>query len=147
MSNSTRKKERRRLRYERNVRKEKEYKAQAWKEGKLIEPNHNNGPYPPDYSIELGKRLYERIQTNKGLVYQSPDSHLPEGFIWENMTEEEKRSHVNNMLLYKFRLYRIKIRDFILHYNPDIPKTPEYEYLKLLIETYWDTPEKLIEVC
>ena len=47
-------------------------------------------------------------------------------------------------MLKKFRMYRMKIRDFILHYNPDIPKTNAYEYLKSAIEAYWDRPEKLL---
>ena len=54
MSSSKRKKERRRMRYERNVRKEIEYKKQAWESGKLIEENHNGGSYSGPYSIELG---------------------------------------------------------------------------------------------
>ena len=45
MSSSKRKKERRRMRYERNVRKEQEYKKMMWETGqKLIEENHNGGP-------------------------------------------------------------------------------------------------------
>ena len=78
---------------------------------------------------------------------QNPSAHIPEGTIWNNLNEVEKRKLINDQLIFKFRLYRIKIRDFILHYNPNIPKTQEYNYLKLLIETYWDTPENLINVC
>ena len=44
MSSSKRKKERRRMRYERNVRKEIEQKNQAWNDGKIIEENNNQGP-------------------------------------------------------------------------------------------------------
>ena len=53
MSSSKRKKERRRMRYERNVRKEIEHKNQAWNDGKLIEENHNQGPYSQQYTIAV----------------------------------------------------------------------------------------------
>lgn len=127
MSSSKRKKERRRMRYERNVRKEIEYKKQAWESGKLIEENHNGGPYSGPYSVELGERLYNIIQRYRNQCLE-PDGGGNDWFVM------------------KFRLYRMKIRDFILHYNPDIPKTNAYLYLKSAIETYWDNPEKLIEV-
>lgn len=127
MSSSKRKKERRRMRYERNVRKEIEYKKQAWENGKLIEENHNGGPYSGPYSIELGDRLYNIIQRYKDQCL-APDGGGNERFVM------------------RFRLYRMKIRDFILHYNPDIPKTPAYNYLKSAIETYWDCPENLISL-
>lgn len=146
MSSSQRKKERRQQRYERNVRKEKEYKEQAWENGKLIEPNHNNGPYPADYCVELGKRLFDRITTNRDLIYQNPSAHLAEGLVWEKLSPDLQKAHVNSQLVFKFRLYRIKIRDFILHYNPGIPKTPEYKYLKRAIEEYWDNPDNLYSV-
>ena len=130
MSSSKRKKERRRLRYLRNVRKEVEYKKEAWDNGKLIEENHNNGPYSPEYSIELGNRLYNIIQSYKNQVINDPS-------LSDN-------SQKNDSMLKKFRMYRIKIRDFILHYNPNIPKTEAYEYLKFSIEVYWDMPDKLL---
>lgn len=128
MSSSKRKKERRRLRYERNVRKEQEYKKQAWESGKkLIEENHNGGPYSGPYSVELGERLFNIIQNYRTKCLE------PDG-------------GGNDMFIMRFRLYRMKIRDFILHYNPDIPKTPAYNYLKSAIETYWDCPENLISL-
>lgn len=128
MSSSKRKKERRRMRYERNVRKEQEYKKKAWEEGKkLIEENHNGGPYSGPYSIELGERLYNIMQNYRNQCLE------PEG-------------GGNDRYVLRFRLYRQKIRDFILHWNPETPKTPAYEYLKAAIETYWDCPEKLIEL-
>lgn len=125
MSSSKRKKERRRLRYERNVRKEIEHKKAAWESGKLIEENHNNGPYSGNYSIELGERLLSIILNYKN------QCEAPEG-------------GGNERFIRLFRLYRIKIRDFIIHFNPDIPKTDAYICLKGAIETYWDSPENLI---
>lgn len=129
MTNSKKKKERRKLRYLRNVRKEVEYKKDAWEKGKLIEENHNNGPYSPKYSIELGNRLYEIIKSFKEQAFSN-----------SSLNTVQK----NEFLLIKFRMYRIKIRDFILHYNPIIPKSEEYNYLKSLIEIYWDKPNELI---
>ena len=127
MSSSKRKKERRRMRYERNVRKEQEYKKAAWESGKLIEENHNGGPYSPGYSIELGDRLFNIIQRYK-----------------EQCLENNEVGSKNDYFVTKFRLYRMKIRDFILHWNPDTPKTPSYLFLKGAIETYWDCPENLL---
>lgn len=133
MTSSKRKKERRKMRYLRNVRKEVEYKKEAWENGKLIEENHNQGPYSPGYSIELGDRLMKIIQGYKEMCLQpNPENGGEPGG--------------NEMMIRKFRMYRIKIRDFILHYNPGIPKTEAYEYLKLGIETYWDNPDQLIYV-
>lgn len=129
MTNSKKKKERRKLRYLRNIRKEVEYKKDAWENGKLIEENHNNGPYSPKYSIELGNRLYEIIKSFKEQAFSN-----------SSLNSVQK----NEFLLIKFRMYRIKIRDFILHYNPIIPKSEEYNYLKSLIEIYWDKPSELI---
>ena len=59
MSSSKRKKERRRMRYERNVRKEIEHKNQAWNDGKLIEENNNQGPYSEQYTIAVSERLFQ----------------------------------------------------------------------------------------
>lgn len=133
MTSSKRKKERRRMRYLRNVRKEVEYKKEAWENGKLIEENHNQGPYSAGYSIELGERLMKIIQGYKEMCFQ-PNPETGEG------------PGGNELMIRKFRMYRMKIRDFILHYNPDIPKTEAYEYLKNGIETYWDNPDNLINV-
>lgn len=127
MSSSKRKKERRRMRYERNVRKEIEYKKAAWEAGKLIEENHNGGPYSGPYSVELGERLYNIIQGYKDRCLGNPEI-------------ENKNEH----FITKFRLYRMKIRDFILHWSPDTPKTPAYLFLKGAIEVYWDCPENLL---
>lgn len=129
MTSSKKKKERRKLRYLRNIRKEVEYKKDAWEKGKLIEENHNNGPYSPEYSVELGNRLYNIIQSFKEQAFSN-----------SSLNSVQK----NEFLLIKFRMYRIKIRDFILHYNSIIPKSEEYNYLKSLIEIYWDKPSELI---
>lgn len=114
------KKERRQERHKKNIEKEIKYKQEAWSAGKIIEPNHNGGSYPGDYSIEVGKRLKSKIY---------PGSR--------NFTAEEYIS--------KFRLWKMKIQDFILHYSPEIPKSSEYLYLKHLLETYWDEPENLLK--
>jgi hypothetical protein len=56
--------------------------------------------------------------------------------------EEGKR---NDYVVFRFRAYRKKIQDYILHYDPSTPKTEAYETLKSLLETYWDEPEKMVE--
>lgn len=121
MSSSQAKKDRRKARYERNVAKEIKHKKEAWNRGKLIEENHNEGPYSSDYTQELGQRLYDIIQD---LKTQSAGN--------------------NEDFILKYRLYKNKIRDFILYYSPDIPKDKIYEYLKYSLEVYWDNPENLL---
>lgn len=118
------KKLRRKARYEKNLKKDITHKKEAWENGKLIEPNHNNGPYPEEYCIELGKRLVNIINQYRT---QAQDSN------------EDQASY----FIQRFRLYRVKFRDFILHYNPDLEKTPEYEFIKRALELYWDEPENL----
>ncbi len=122
------KKERRHQRYLKNVQKEKDHKKEAWERGKLIEENHNGESYSPEYTVELEERLRTIIS---GILPQTA------GMDSESSAE---------FILLKFRLYRQKIRDYILHYPRSLPKSETYEYLKRAIETYWDTPDKLGEV-
>jgi hypothetical protein len=121
------KKERREKRHQRNIQKEKTHKEEAWKAGKLIEENHNGESYSPQYAFELGERLASRIRDIR------------------KACEGLSSSEALELCLLKFRLYRQKIRDYILHFPQDIEKTEDYEYLKDLLETYWDTPSKLLE--
>lgn len=123
MSNKENKKRRRLERHIRNKTKEIEYKAEAWEKGKLIEENHNNGPYSSGYTLELGTRLYN-IMKDIGI----------------KMEEQEDKSEY---AIFRFRSYRKKIQDYILHYDPGTPKTEGYEVLKRLIECYWDCPSDL----
>ena len=97
-----------------------------WEEGKkLIEPEYsaNNRHYPAEYSRELGKRLWGIIQDLKEKADSDPDK-----------------------MIHYFRRYRIKVRDFLMLYDPEIPETDEFNNLKKAIETYWDEPEKLLSV-
>ena len=121
MSSSKRKKERRRQRYLRNVQKEIDYKREAWANGKLIEENHNNGPYSADYSKELAERLRA---------------------ILHNITFEEENS--DEKILYRYRQYKMKLRDLILHYSPEAERNWTYEFLKRSIEVYWDDTDNLV---
>lgn len=105
------KKERRKQRHERNIRKEQEYKKEAWDSGKLIEENHNQGPYSEQYTTDLSKRL---------LQYLGQHDKSDEEFIRG------------------FRMYKGKIQDLILHWNPSVPKDHTYYTLKKLLEVYWD---------
>jgi hypothetical protein len=123
MSNKENKKRRRLERHIRNKNKEKAYKEEAWENGKLIEENHNNGPYSPGYTLELGQRLFQIMKDVK-----------------EKMAEQEDKE---TYAIFRFRSYRKKIQDYILHYSPDAPKTEAYESLKRLIETYWDSSSDL----
>jgi hypothetical protein len=128
MSSSERKKQRREQRYLRNKKKEEDYKKEAWESGKLIEENHNNKPYSPLYTSELGTRLYNIL---KDIEFKARD-----------FTDVEKR---RDYVVYRFRAYRKKIQDYILHYDPGTPKTEAYETLKYMLECYWDCPDKLWE--
>lgn len=121
------KKIRKQQRYLKNKKKDEEYKKKAWESGKkLIEENHNNKPYSPNYSEELGKRLYNIFKDiyTKSLEFPEKDR--------------------NNYVLIRFRAYRKKIQDFILHYNTSLHKTEEYEFLKYLLEVYWDKKDDLL---
>lgn len=112
MSSSKRKKERRKARHDRNVKAEQEHKTQAWERGKLIEENHNQGPYSENYTKALAERLVEYVTAEQ--------EKSPEQFV------------------VGFRKYKMKIQDLILHWNPLVQKGPEYQWLKRLLEVYWD---------
>jgi hypothetical protein len=118
MSSSKKKKERQRLRYEKNVQKEIVHKKHAWDNGKLIEENHNQGPYSENYTIALSQRLVQYISQERKRALQ---------------TETPAQEYVRG-----FRKYKIKIQDLILHWNPLIPRGIEYNFLKTLLEVYWD---------
>ena len=106
MSSSKRKKERRRARYERNVRKEQEHKQQAWNSGKLIEENYSNNYYSQQYTHALAERLVELLR--KGTAGAEGNN---ERFIkW-------------------YQMYRMKIRDLIILWNDTESKLPEVYYL------------------
>lgn len=117
-----RKQERRKQRHLRNVAKDLNHKKEAWEAGKLIKPNHNNKPYPIEYSQELGKRLLERLRNYKAIV----------------TTNEEFVS--------KFRLYKKKCIEYILHYDHQQAISEDYTKIKTLLETYWDDINNLINV-
>lgn len=118
MSSSKGKKERRKERHLKNIKKEIEYKKQAWDAGKLIEENHNQEEYSMDYTVKLSERLLY-ILKNKVL------------------------SQDNSTTIKNFRLYKNKIRDLILHWNPRIEKNNIYFYLKGSLEVYWDDTDNL----
>lgn len=112
---SQKKKERRKFRYERNVRKEIEHKKEAWESGKLIEENHNNLEYSPEYTIALCDRLLQYIN---------------EEFI------KSGRDSVN--FVRGFRKYRMKIRDLVILWNPNVPEDDKFYFFTGLLEAYWD---------
>lgn len=120
MSSSKRKKERRHQRYLRNVQKEIDYKREAWANGKLIEENHNNGPYSANYTKELAKRL-------RVILY--------------NIANEEGND--DERILYRFRQYKMKLRDLILHWSPEAERDYTYQFLKHSLEVYWDESDNL----
>ena len=126
MSSSQRKKERRRMRYERNVRKEIEHKNQAWAEGKLIEENHNQGPYSAQYTIALSERLVQYVNQERDKALNME----PGSFIDKRTQEPLSKDEV---YVRGFRKYKMKIQDLILYWNPEVPRNRDYEYLKNLI--------------
>jgi hypothetical protein len=111
---------------EKNREKDKNNKKSAWEKGKLIEENHNNQPYSSEYTLELGTRLYNILTDikSKSESYDNPETK-------------------NDYVLLRFRMYRKKIQDYILHFNPGEPKTEKYEILKYLLEVYWDNPDQM----
>ena len=117
-----RKQERRLQRHLRNKAKDIKHKEEAWEAGKLIKPNHNGKAYPLEYSLELGRRLVERISQHR-----------------QNCNGD------NELFKQKFRLYRKKCIEFILHYSQG-DKCENYRKIKTALETYWDNPENLINI-
>ena len=116
------KKEKRLERHIKNKRNEETHKKEAWKKGKLIRPNHNEKPFPIEYSKSLGIRLI-------------------------NLFKKYKEESTNNEeFVFKFQAYRKRCIEFILYYDHSYPLTNEYNTIKTLLETYWDNPENLINV-
>lgn len=122
MSSSKRKKERKEQRKQRNIQKEIDHKKEAWENGKIIEENHNDSFYSPEFTLKISSRLIEIFSGLK-----------------KNITTNEEA-------IFKFRQFKAKVRDTILRWNPNVEYNQDYFYLKNLIETYWDSPETLIEV-
>lgn len=133
---------RRQARHEKRKAADQEHKRKMWEDGKkLIEPEYSSlGFYPEDYSIELGKRLVSIIQSFRDRVIQGGDIEDP------RYPGEGKILTQADQIIFYFQKYRIKIRNFIILYNPNIPETQEYLYLKKAIETYWDEPLNLLSV-
>ena len=131
-------KERRKERHLKRKANDAAYKKEMWEEGKkLIEPEYSSsGYYPPDYSIELGERLYQIFKSYKDHVIQVGDVEDRNG---NGIFSKEER------FMEYFRRYKEKIRDFLILYNPSIPESVEFSYLKRLLETYWDEPNLLLE--
>jgi hypothetical protein len=124
MTSSSRKKQRRYERHCRNREKDQQHKEGAWRSGKLIEENHNNSEYSSNYTIELCDRLVDIL--GDSLIYCQSINN-------------------NDLFLSKFRAYRIKVRDLILHWSSTVPKSDKYNFLKRVIEEYWDNPDNLIK--
>ena len=114
-----------------NRAKDEAYKEEAWESGKLIEENHNQRYYSPEYTRALAKRL----------VYY--------------ITQDRESSNTSNEFLSRFQSRKKKIIDLIILWNPEVSREelPEHNYLKSLLETYWDRiienkedPECLLEI-
>lgn len=118
----TNKKERRLQRHLKNKEKDQTSKEAAWNSGKLIKPNHNHKPYSILYSDQLGERLITRLRNFK------------------------QASSDNEEYLMKFRTLRIKCIEYILHYDFNFPKSNDFKKIKLLLDTYWDEPDNLINI-
>ena len=143
MSSSLNKKQRRKERHLKRKAATESHNKKMWEEGKkLIEPEYSSdGFYPESYSIELGIRLYNIIVSFRDRVISDGIIHDP-----RYPDDQEKVLSPNDRMLYYFRKYRKKIRDFIILYNPNIPETKEFLYLKRAIEVYWDEPNKLLNI-
>lgn len=112
-----RRQDRRKIRHQRNKEKDVEQKKEAWENGRLIKPDLNSYFWDEDYLHDFERRIVG---------------------IMESMKEKK-----DSYILQKFRLYKDKIKVYILKYNPKYTKTKGYYYLKKLLETYWDEPDNL----
>lgn len=114
MSNRENKKLRRKKRHERNVNREIVHKNTAWSGGKLLEENHNGGPYSKNYTMALTDRL---------MIYIAQ--------AWDG---EDYKRYLEN-----FRKYKQKVITLLLHWSPEVSKDyPGYYDLKGILEDYWD---------
>lgn len=119
MSSSNAKKERRRLRHERNILKDQTHKKDAWDSGKIIYENHNNKFFSPEYSVELTQRLWR--------------------MVLESLKSEET-------FIRDYQKIKPKLIDSILMYNPEIPKLDEYQLIKYSLELYWDNRDNMFNL-
>lgn len=97
------------------------HKKKMWQLGKLIEPTRSTEYYTSDFTLQLSARLYECIKK-----------------------EIESCNGSEEKFINEFRKYKSKIQKLILLWNSNTPHTREYGYLKLLLETYWDFPQNLL---
>lgn len=115
------------------------------KAGKIIEPNHNDSMFDYQRSVEIASKLVSRIKSTREFVKSNPEKFLKPDISWNLLTQEEKRKHINDVLLVKFRLYRKKVISFILHCDLEAKKEKNYLYLKRMVEMYWDDPDNFID--
>lgn len=128
-------KEKRRKRYEINVKKEINYKNREWNKGRLILKKPLDSPYlHEDICLALEKRLVDCIKAEKQEVLSS--------FSNSGLTAQQ----ITEMIIKRYRKYKQKSIYLILHYNPTLKKTKNYQYLKVALETYWDNKNNLINV-
>lgn len=128
-------KERRKLRHQRNIEKDTSHKKEAWDSGKLIEENHNGGPYSSSYTSELADRLIDRLVTGRTYILGCTDN---DPVLLKNGGVREQA------FIGYYRRYKNKIKTLILHWSPDVKKDNRYNFLKWTLETYWDNPENLL---
>lgn len=107
---------RRKARRESNREKDRAYKEAAWLSGKLIEENHNKNRYTEEYSQKLAERLVNILSTGRR----------------ESLDKKDPFNYFHNLFL----SYKNRIRDLILNWSGD--KNDNYEYLKAMLENYWD---------
>lgn len=108
------KKERRKIRHQRNKEKDTQLKKEGWERGKLILENHSGEDFSPGFTVELRNRLYDYVQERRAKATDPYD------------------------FLRSFRQYKSKIIQLILKYNPEVEKEEKYYFLKKLLEVYWD---------
>lgn len=121
MGTSENKRKRRQERHERNKLEQEAYKKEAWESGKFIEENHNGFGYSSAYTFIVSKRLVKCILQE----YEKSQS---------SSTKPKEVACIEG-----FRKYRIIIRDCIIFWSPEYSEDcPEYEFLKGLLECYWD---------
>ena len=111
---SDKKKERRKQRHDKHVKEELTYKQEAWEAGKLIMENHNQNQFSPTFTSKLTDRLYSYILGERNSCKSAED------------------------FVVGFRKYKAAIQELLIYWNPTCNKGSEYNYLKRLLEVYWD---------
>lgn len=116
MSSTEKKKKKR----EKNRLAQQAYIQKEWERGRLMKENKTGEFYSETYTLELEKRLIESL--------------------YKYLTSCTS----NNDFLHNFLTLKNHIRDLLIWWNPNVIKGLNYNFLRLCLETYWDSGNRVL---